>query len=105
MTRALKVLRTLLWGTVIVILAGVAVVAWLAPETTTATAHDVEWRHLDPTSAPTTTVAPERAAATTPTSTGDVVLVISRGRVITLPRTPLVDQLVLLATIRQETIR
>lgn len=55
MTRLLKILRTVLWGTVVVLLVGVAVAAWL-PESTTATVRggDVEWRHLNPTT--TTTV-------------------------------------------------
>lgn len=57
MTRLLKILRAGLWGTVVVILLGVAVAAWL-PESTTATVRggDVEWRHLNPTTTTSATV-------------------------------------------------
>lgn len=89
--------RRRFWRTwAVLMVAGVGVV-WAAgalPAETTATTHDVEWRHLDPTTTtrpPSTTVRPAIEAAT-----GHVVIV-DGDRAWRIPHTPLVAAVLRLA--------
>lgn len=99
MKRVAKWVSRALWGAVFVVIAAVAVGAYLLPQETSVSsnADGTIWRHLD---IPTTTTA---APAVRPATDGETWLVVIDGdRVYRLPRTPLTTQLLWMATALEE---